>query len=116
MWPQTRADFERYWEESLTRLEPDPIVQGYVERLLTPRGILGVAMPLQSLLTRGNLDPRTREIVGLPWSARDQRRYDLFWKVFVPVYRLVPRPQRQVQARLTFWDMRRRMRSSRRVI
>ena len=116
MWPQTRADFERYWEESLTRLEPDPIVQEYVEQLLTPRGILGAAMPLQSLMTRGNLDPRTREIMGLPWSARDQRRYDLFWKVFVPVYRLVPRPLRQVQARLTFWDMRRRMRKGRRVI
>ena len=110
MWPATRADFERYWEESLTRLEPDPIVQRYVRQLLTPRGVLGVFIPLQSLMTRGNLDPHTRALLDLPWSARDQRRYDLFWKVFVRVYRLVPRPLRQVQARLTFWDMRRRMR------
>jgi uncharacterized protein (DUF2236 family) len=115
-WPPTRAAFDEYWDEALTRLEPDPIVQEYVEKLLTPRGILGVTMPLQSLMTRGNLDPRTREILALPWSARDQRRYDLFWKLFVPVYRLVPRPLRQVQARLTFWDMRRRLRKGKRVI
>ena len=116
MWPPTRADFERYWEESLTRLEPNPIVQEYVRQLLTPRGLLGVFIPLQSLMTRGNLDPHTRELLDLPWSARDQRRYELFWKLFVPVYRLVPRPLRQVQARLTFWDMRRRMRKGKRVI
>jgi uncharacterized protein (DUF2236 family) len=116
MWPPTRADFERYWEQSLARCEPDPAVQEYVKQLLTPRGVLGAFIPLQSLMTRGNLDPHTREIMALPWSERDQRRYDLFWKVFVPVYRLVPRPLRQVQARLTFWDMRRRMRKGKRVI
>jgi uncharacterized protein (DUF2236 family) len=38
MWPPTRAAFEEYWEESVTRLEPDPIVQEYVKQLLTPRG------------------------------------------------------------------------------
>ena len=116
MWPPTRADFERYWEQSLALCEPDPAVQEYVKQLLTPRGVLGAFIPLQSLMTRGNLDPRTREIMALPWSERDQRRYDLFWKVFVPVYRLVPRPLRTVQARLTFWDMRRRMRKGKRVI
>jgi uncharacterized protein (DUF2236 family) len=116
MWPPTRADFERYWEESLARCEPDPAVQDYVKQLLTPRGVLGAFMPLQSLMTRGNLDPHTREMMALPWSERDQRRYDVFWKLFVPVYRLVPRPLRQVQARLTFWDMRRRMKQGKRVI
>lgn len=116
MWPPTRAAFEDYWEESLKRLEPDPAVQRYARQLLVPRGVLGFAVPLQSLMTRGNLDPRTREIMGLPWSERDQRRYDLFWRIFVPVYRLVPRPLRQVQARLTFWDMRRRMGRGKRVI
>ena len=50
-----------------------------------------LALPLQSLLTRGNLDPRTRQVLALPWSRRDQVLYDAFWKVFVPVYLLVPR-------------------------
>lgn len=34
--------------------------------------------PLLSLLDRGNLDSRTREVLGFVWTARDQRRYDLF--------------------------------------
>lgn len=118
-WPASRAEFETYWEESLRRLEPDPAVQCYVKRLLSTEGLplgMRLAMPLQSLMTRGNLDPRTREVLALPWSARDQRRYDLFWKVFPPLYRAVPRPLRLLQARLMLADMRRRLRRGRRVI
>jgi len=119
MWPQTRAEFEGYWEASLQKLEPDPSVQDYARRLLDPRSaplLMRPGMPLQSLMTRGNLDPRTREILALPWSARDQRLYDWFWKVFVPTYKLVPRPLRQAHARLVMRDMRRRMRKGKRVI
>ncbi len=67
-------------------------------------------------MTRGNLDSRTREILALPWSSRDQKLYDAFWKMFVPAYRLVPRPLRQLHARLVLRDMRRRMRKGKRVI
>jgi len=119
MWPQTRAEFDAYWEESLQKLEPDPIVQDYARQLLDPHGaplLVKLSLPLQSLMTRGNLDPRTREILALPWSRRDQRLYDVFWKVFVPVYRLVPRPLRQAHAHIVLRDMRRRMRKGKRVI
>ena len=87
MWPATRADFEEYWQESLQRLQPDPAVQRYAGQLLStaraPRHLKPV-VPLQSLLARGNLDPHTREVLALPWSRRDQRRYVAFWAVFVP--------------------------------
>jgi uncharacterized protein (DUF2236 family) len=119
MWPPTRADFEEYWERSLQRLEPDPLVQCYAKRLLdTSEAPLAMRllMPLQSLMTRGNLDPHTREVLALPWSRRDQRRYDLFWKVFPPVYRRVPRFLRQLHAHLVLRDMRVRMRLRLRVI
>ena len=119
MWPQSRAEFDQYWEESLLKLEPDPIVQKYAAQLLDTRGApiaTKLVIPLQSLMTRGNLDPRTREILALPWSSRDQLLYDAFWKVFVPVYRLVPRPLRQAHAQLVLRDMRRRMRKGKRVI
>jgi uncharacterized protein (DUF2236 family) len=119
MWPQTRAEFDVYWEESLTRLEPDPSVQEYARQLLDTRSaplLMRVALPLQSLMTRGNLDPRTREILALPWSRRDQRLYDAFWTVFVPAYKLVPRSLRHAHARLILRDMRRRMRQGKRVI
>lgn len=119
MWPQTRAEFETYWKETLPKLEPDPIVQAYARRLLSYEGaplLVKLALPLQSLMTRGNLDPRTREILDLPWSRLDQRLYDAFWAAFPPIYRLVPRPLRQAHARLVLRDMRRRMRKGKRVI
>ncbi|WP_206051800.1 oxygenase MpaB family protein [Nocardioides ferulae] len=119
MWPQTRAEFETYWEESLLRLEADPQVQCYAKQLLSTSGspwLLRPLIPLQSLMTRGNLDPRTRGLLALPWSRRDQLLYDLFWRVFPPVYRLVPRPLRHAHARLVLRDMRRRLRRGQRVI
>lgn len=119
MWPQTRADFDAYWQESLTKLEPDPAVQAYCKALLTYHGgglFVRLALPLQSLMTRGNIDARTREILDLPWSRRDQRLYDVFWKVFPPIYRRVPARLRHREAHRIMADMRTRLAEGRRVI
>lgn len=119
MWPPTRAEFDDYWQESLTRFEPDPQVQCYVKALLAADNSpawLRLSLPLQSLMALGNLDPRTREILALPWSERDQRHYDRFWSAFVPAYRATPRVVRQAQARLVLADLRRRLRHGRHVI
>lgn len=119
MWPQTRAEFETYWETSLERLEPDPDVRHYARLLLDRKSAplaLQPILPLQSLMTRGNLDARTRAILDLPWSRRDQRLYDAFWAFFIPAYKVVPRPLRQLPARLILRDVRRRLRNGRRVI
>jgi uncharacterized protein (DUF2236 family) len=118
-WPETRAEFEDYWRASVELLAPDPAVQQYAAKLLSSRAApLAVrpAQPLQSLVTRGNLDARTRGVLALPWSARDQARYDRFWHTFPPVYRRVPRRLRQLPAHVVMADLRRRIRSGRRVI
>lgn len=119
MWPPTWADFEEFWEKKIQTLETEPAVQVYCQRLLDSdsqpivlRGFVG----LQDLLTRGNLDPRVRNLLGLSWTPTDQRRYDLFWKVFPPAYRATPRVLRQGQARLILADTRRRLRAGTRVI
>jgi uncharacterized protein (DUF2236 family) len=119
MWPATRAEFEDYWQASLALLSPEPTVQHYARRLLSSGAaplLLRPMQPLQSLVTRGNLDARTRDVLALPWSPRDQARYDRFWRRFPPAYRLVPRDVRQLPARLVLADLRRRLRSGRRVI
>jgi uncharacterized protein (DUF2236 family) len=119
MWPRTRANFEDYWQASLARLAPDPAVQAYARRLLSTRAaplVARPAQPLQSLVTRGNLDARTREVLGLPWSARDQVRYDAFWRVFPPAYRRIPRGVRQLPAGFVLAGLRRRRAAGRRVI
>lgn len=120
MWPATLAEFEEYWEKKIASFTAaDPAVQVYVQRLMSvearPRGLRRLGA-LQGLMSRGNLDPRIREVLGLTWTPRDQRRYDLFWKLFVPVYRLTPRFLRQLPARLVILDTRLRLRQGRRVI
>jgi uncharacterized protein (DUF2236 family) len=119
MWPATRVEFEDYWRTSLARLAPEPSVQDYARRLLSARAAplpLRPAQPLQSLVARGNLDARTREVLALPWSPRDQVRYDRFWRLFAPAYRRVPRGARQLPAHVVLADLRRRRRTGRRVI
>jgi uncharacterized protein (DUF2236 family) len=118
-WPPTRAEFEDYWRDSVELLAPDPAVQQYAARLLSSRAaplLVRPAQPLQSLVTRGNLDARTRDVLALPWSRRDQARYDRFWRTVPPIYRRIPRPLRQLPAEVVMADLRRRLRSGRRVM
>ncbi|MGI9207765.1 MAG: oxygenase MpaB family protein [Rhodococcus sp. (in: high G+C Gram-positive bacteria)] len=112
MWPATRADFEAYWDEKIASFEVDAKVRAFTRHLLSggdaPLAVRAL-MPLQRFMTIGLLPQRLREEFALPWSRRDQRRFDLFWKVFPPLYRLVPRPIRQLSATYYLRDMRRRM-------
>jgi uncharacterized protein (DUF2236 family) len=119
MWPPTRTEFEDYWHSSVALLAPDPAVQRYARRLLSSAAAPLPArpvQPLQSLVTRGSLDARTRDVLALPWSPSDQVAYDRFWRLLPPVYRRIPRGVRQLPGRLVLADFRRRLRSGQRVI
>ena len=119
MWPQTRAEFDDYWERMQGELTPDPQVQRYARMLLTPSRRFWYLAPtvlLQSLVTRGNLTPEARAVLGLSWSAADQRRYDAFWRMFRATYPRLPKRLRTLYPRLVLRGMRKRMRAGRRVI
>lgn len=101
-WPADVASFEEYWATGLRRLRPDPAVQGFARRLLSGRdgpAWIRLLMPLQSLMARGGVSPEVRTVLDLPWSERDQARYDLFWRTFPPLYRRLPRRLRSLPAR-----------------
>lgn len=118
-WPADHADFERYWDRTLATLRSDDVVRDYARRLLSTREarwFVRPLLPLQSLMARGNIGAEVRGVLDLPWSARDQRRYDLFWRAFRVFYPRVPRPVRTLHARLVLRDFRRRMRRRQRVI
>lgn len=119
MWPPTRADFDRYWERMQGEFRSDPQIQRYAAALLSTRDAKWFVKPLSpliSLVTRGNLSPAAREALALPWSARDQRRYDRFWTVVRVVYPRIPRSVRAFPARFAMAEFRWRMRTGRRVI
>lgn len=118
-WPADMAAFGEYWSRTLRTLEPDPAVQDFAARLLTTQGqplLVRLVLPLQSLMARGGVPAEVREVLGLGWSEREQRAYDLFWKAFPPVYRRLPRSVRALPARLYLRDFRRRRSRGRRVI
>lgn len=83
------ADFEAYWERMLAEeLEPNSTTDyavNLVEARIPPPAF--VPAPVWALvrnpvvrfgswLSAGLLPPRAREILGLTWTARDQRRFD----------------------------------------
>lgn len=118
-WPASYGDFAAYWEKMLDGLEPDPAVQEFARRLLSTSEATWATkplLPLQSLMARGNLDPRAREVLGLPWTRRDEVLHRWFWRLFPPVYRRLPRRLRRAHAHAVLAGMRRRLRSGRRVI
>jgi uncharacterized protein (DUF2236 family) len=89
--PADYAEFERYWDHMIndvlvahrtaaygvgyvTKGFPRPkAVNPVVWRLVAP-----VFNPAAAFLTTGGMPPRTREILGLPWSERKERNYQRF--------------------------------------
>jgi uncharacterized protein (DUF2236 family) len=118
-WPTTRADFEAYWARKQAGFRSDEQVRRYAAALISTRDAAWLVKPLQplvSLLTRGNLTPDVREVLGLPWSAREQHRYDVVWRLVRAVYPRIPHVVRRAPARLAMAEVRWRIRTGRRVI
>jgi uncharacterized protein (DUF2236 family) len=119
MWPPTRAEFDAYWERMHGEFRSDPQIQRYARALLSTRHakwFVKPVSPLISLVTRGNLSPAARDVLGLPWSAKEQRRYDAFWSIVRRVYPRIPRSLRALPAHVAMAEFRWRMRTGRRVI
>jgi uncharacterized protein (DUF2236 family) len=119
MWPADRAAFEEYWAQTEAGFRSDDQIRHYARALLSSKAQKWYVRPLIStisLVTRGNLSPHAREVFGFAWSARDQKRYDLFWSVVRRVYPWVPRWVRRLPAKVAMRDIRWRLRTGRRVI
>lgn len=111
MWPVDRAAFERYWQESLESFRVMEPVRDYVQQLLTGGAApwyIKMLMPLQRFVTIALLEPIVREQFGLPWSRRDEQRWQLLLRIARPVYRLTPAFIRRFPSRRHLQDWRNR--------
>lgn len=119
-WPADRAAFQAYWEAGLKRIELDDVTRAYLQRLATLRFLpmpFSVALgPLNRLLTLGFIEPEFRAELGLPWSERDQRLFDLLTEIAAATNRRLPRLVRRVPLNLYLWDVRRRLHTGRPVV
>jgi uncharacterized protein (DUF2236 family) len=89
--PANYAEFERYWDRMMDEIVvAHPTAKygvGYVTKgfpcpkAVSPalwRVIAVVFNPVAAFLTTGGLPPRARDLLGLPWSERQERRYQRF--------------------------------------
>lgn len=94
--PATYDEFERYWDRMLDEIvvahQTAKYGVGYVTKgFPCPKGvpawawklIAPVFNPLAAFLTTGGLPPRARDLLQLPWSERQELRYQhfaAFWR------------------------------------
>lgn len=89
--PATYAEFETYWQHMLDSVVvPHKTAQygvGYVTKgFPKPKGVHPLAWkviapvfnPVAAFLTTGGMPPQTRPMLGLPWSDRQERLYQVF--------------------------------------
>ena len=117
MWPADRAAFEEYWTRSLEQVSIDGTVREYLYGIATVKFLPKLLyLPLRGInkfVTTGFLPPEFREQMRLPWSDRDQRRFEKLMHAHAVVIKRMPRALRQFPYNLCMWDLRRRLRTGR---
>ncbi|KAA0086917.1 DUF2236 domain-containing protein [Mycolicibacterium sp. P9-64] len=89
--PADYAGFQRYWDHMIDEIVvAHPTARygvGYVTKgFPRPKGVSPLAWrlvspvfnPVAAFLTTGGMPPRTRDLLGLPWSPRKEKAYQAF--------------------------------------
>ena len=120
MWPTDRAAFERYWDECLSRVSMDEATRTFLRGVASldflPAPLRWVVGPTHRFITTGFLPVVFRHELGLVWSARRQRLFDVFCRLVVVANRVMPRTLREFPWNAVLWDTRRRIRAGRAIV
>ncbi|KXP01784.1 DUF2236 domain-containing protein [Tsukamurella tyrosinosolvens] len=119
-WPQSWHEFEDYWDSMLPSLSIAPEVRDDLkslsdfmflhEALGAPGWVLArVFGPLNHFLTRGNLPPEFRDMLGWKWSEAEQLWFERFLRL-VRVADVVNPQAIRLYAQLMLLDLRLRLR------
>ena len=116
-WPATRAEFDDYWREGVARIRFDEPVRrhlvGLTELRMLPQPATAVFGRVNKWITTGFLHREFRDELGLPWTPRDQRRFETFLTATAGLNRLLPTAVRTITYRVLLLDLRWRLRSGR---
>jgi uncharacterized protein (DUF2236 family) len=113
-WPADRSAFRAWWDAQVDRIEMDDLTRRYLQGIARAE-FLGrpwstLLGPLAQLQAVGFLPERFRDELGLPWTARHQRAFDVMMSTWAAVDRRLPGPIRRVPFNAYLWDTRRRIR------
>lgn len=110
LWPPDPAAFERYWARALAEIRIDPPVRDYLGRLITldylPRPFSTALGPVNRFLTTGFLPTPFRAQMKLPWTERDQRRFECLMQMVASASRVLPPPVSRFPFNACLLDLR----------
>ena len=116
-WPATRAEFDDYWRDGLTRIRFDgPVAEhlvGITELKMLPQPANLLFGRVSKWMTTGFLHREFRDELGLPWNPRDQRRFEKLLAVTARLNGMLPESVRTLTYRLLIVELRWRMRTGR---
>ena len=116
-WPATRSDFEAYWREGMARIHFDEPVRehlvGLTELRMLPQPTTLLFGRVNKWVTTGFLHREFRDELGLPWSPRDQRRFETFLAAAARINRMLPASVRTITYRVLLLDLRWRLKTGR---
>jgi uncharacterized protein (DUF2236 family) len=117
LWPESPADFEKYWQGALAHVAMDDTtrtyLRGFVRLSFLPRAVNLWLGPLHEFVTAGFLPEVFRSELGLSWDAKRQRRFESLCRAAVATHRVLPRAAREFPFNLVWWDTQRRFRRGR---
>lgn len=115
MWPEDRAAFARYWEESLREVSIDDAVRDYLTFLMrygnAPGWMQRRFADFNTFVTAGFLPPEFRAAMHLDWDDACQQRFDRLLQRLGNFERRLPQVVRNFPFNALLWDMRRRRRT-----
>ncbi len=119
-WPEDRSTFDEYWTNSVREVSMDDVTRAYLRGLASldflPAPLARTLGPTHRFLTVGFLPSPFREELGLPWTPRDQRRFEKIVSLAGALNRHLPRTLREFPWNLIELDTRRRIARGRPVI
>lgn len=117
MWPATRDDFEKYWTETVDRLEIDDTIRDYLLRIVRmdfmPKPVALAMGWFSEIMTIGFLPEEFRQKMGVAPSPMQERIFNAHNAVARRVLRVLPRPLKAFPFNLLLADVRWRMRTGR---
>jgi uncharacterized protein (DUF2236 family) len=120
MWPADRAAFEDYWRGEVATIEMDEVTRSFLLDFtglgFLPWPVPGVLGPIHRSITAGFLAAPFREELGLSWRRPDRAIFAVNAAVLRLTNTLAPAALRMLPYDLLLLDMRRRIRSGRRIL
>jgi uncharacterized protein (DUF2236 family) len=120
MWPPDRAAFDEFWKRRVDDVRIDPPVRehlhGVAAMAFLPAPLRLLAGRFNLFATAGFLAPEFRTQMRLPWTSRQQRRFEWLLVALRIADRIIPRDVWILLYRLYLRDMRARAHRGRRIV